>query len=115
LLTDERRHSPTDRALVHELTNWAGFYRGFLGDRDRARELVTRAETIVRNCCGDASPMMEPVLQERVWLEAPVGQAANIPYLEQLRALRVSIYGEGSRQVEQTTHDLAVANAKAGR
>jgi hypothetical protein len=115
LLTDERRYSSADRALVHELTDWAGFYRGFLGDRDRARDLLTRAETIVRNCYGDASPMMEQVLQERVRLEAPAGQAASIPYLEQLRALRVSIYGEGSRGVEQTTHDLAVANAKAGR
>jgi hypothetical protein len=112
LLRDERRYSPTDRALVRELTDWAGFYRGFLGDRDRARDLLTRAETIVRNCCGDASPMMEPVLQERVWLEAPAGQAASIPYLAQLRALRVSIYGEGSREVDQTTHDLAAANAK---
>jgi hypothetical protein len=59
--------------------------------------------------------MMEPVLQERVWLEAPAGQAASLPYLAQLRALRVSIYGEGSREVEQTTHDLSAANAKAGR
>ena len=115
LLTDKRRYSPTDLALVRELTDWAGFYRGFLGDRGRARDLLTRAETIVHNCCGDASPMMEPVLQERVWLEAPAGQAASIPYLAQLRALRVSIYGEGSRQVEETTHDLAAADAKAGK
>jgi hypothetical protein len=115
LLTDERRYSPDDRALVRELTDWAGFYRGFLGNRDRARDLLIRAETIVRNCCGDASPMMEPVLQERVWLEAPAGQAANIQYLAQLRALRVTIYGEGSREVEQTTHDLATATTKAGR
>ncbi len=115
LLTDERRYSTTDRALVRELTDWAGFYRGFLGDRARARDLLARAETIVLKCCVDASPMMEPVLQERIWLEAPAGQAASIPYLEQLRALRVSIYGEGSRQVEQTTHELTAANAKAGR
>jgi len=115
LLTDERRYSSDDRALVRELTDWAGFCRGFLGDRVRARDLLTRAETIVRNCCGDVSPMMEPVLQERVWLEAPARQAASLPDLEQLRALRVSIYGEGSRQVEQTTHELAEANAKAGR
>jgi tetratricopeptide (TPR) repeat protein len=115
LLTDERRYSPTDRALARELTDWAGFYRGLLGDRDRARDLLTRAETIVGNCCGVVSPMMEPVLQERVLLEAPAGQAASIPYLEQLRALRVSIYGEGSRQVEETTHELVAATAKAGR
>jgi len=115
LLADERRYSSDDRALVRELTDWAGFYRGFLGKRDRARDLLTRAETIVRNCCGAVSPTMEQVLQERAWLEAPPGQAASIPYLEQLRALRVSIYGEGSRQVEQTTRDLAVANARAGK
>jgi len=115
LLTDKRRYSPDDRDLAHELTDWAGFYRGFLADRDRARDLLTRAETIVRKCCGDASPIMEQVLQERVWLEAPAGQAANLAYLEQLRALRVSIYGEGSRQVEQTTRDLAAADAKAGK
>ncbi len=115
LPTDKRRYSPADRDLAHELTDWAGFYRGFLADRDRARDLLTRAETIVHNCCGDASPMMEAVLQERAWLEAPAGQAASIPYLEQLRALRVSIYGGGSRQVEQTTRDLAAAEAKAGK
>ena len=115
LLTDERLYLPADQALARELTDWAGFYRGFLGDRHRARDLLMRAETIVRNCCGDVSPMMEPVLQERVWLEAPAGQAASIPYLAQLRALRVSIYGEGSREVAQTTRDLAVANEKAGR
>src|ERR1700730_18832422 len=84
LLADERRYSSDDRALVRELTDWAGFYRGFLGERDRARDLLTRAETIVRNCCGAVSPTMEQVLQERAWLEAPPGQAASIPYLEQL-------------------------------
>jgi hypothetical protein len=114
VLRDDRRHSPDDRTLAHDLTDWAGFYRG-LGERDRAGDLLTRAETIARNCCGAASPMMEPILQERAWLEAPAGQAAGIPYLEQLRALRVSIYGEGSRQVEQTTGDLATANAGAGK
>lgn len=115
LLADDRRHSPDDRALARDLTDWAGFYRGQLGERDRARDLLTRAEAIVRNCCGAVSPMMEPVLQERAWLEAPAGQAVSIPYLEQLRTLRMSIYGEGSRQVEQTTRDLAAANARAGK
>jgi hypothetical protein len=53
------------------------------------------------------------VLQERAWLASTTnGQAASIPYLEQLRDLRASIYGVHSRQVEQTLHDLAEANSK---
>ena len=59
---------------------------------------------------------MEPVLQERAWLAAAMaGQAASIPYLEQLRAIQISIYGIRSRQVEQTTRDLAEAGGKADR
>jgi hypothetical protein len=60
--------------------------------------------------------MMEPLLQERAWLASTTdGQAAGIPYLEQLKALRASIYGVRSPQVEETNRDLAEANAKAGR
>jgi hypothetical protein len=102
--------------LARDLTDWANFYRGFLGQPDRAGDLLTRAETIVRSCCGTTSPMMEPVLQERASLAgATEGKAASIRYLEQLRDLRISIYGVHSRQVEQTTHDLAAAKAKGGQ
>jgi tetratricopeptide (TPR) repeat protein len=112
----ERGALPQDLTLARDLTDWANFYRGALGEPDRARDLLTRAQTIVRACCETTSPMMEPVLQERAWLAgATDGQAASIPYLEQLRDLRASIYGVHSRQVEQTTHDLAAAKAKAGQ
>lgn len=58
--------------------------------------------------------MMEPVIQERAWLAAATGgQGAGIPYLEQLRTLRVSIYGVRSQQVERTDRDIA--EAWAGR
>ena len=112
----ERGSLPYDLSLARDLTDWANFYRGALDQPDRAGDLLTRAETIVSTCCGTTSPMMEPVLQERVWLAgATNGQAASIPYLEQLRDLRTSIYGVHGRQVEQTIHDLAAANAKAGQ
>ena len=112
----ERGALPYDLSLARDLTDWANFYRGFLGQPDRAGDLLTRAETIVRTCCGTASRMMEPVLQERAWLAgATNGQAASIPYLEQLRDLRSSIYGLHSRQVEQTIRDLEEAKAKAGQ
>lgn len=108
-LRDDPRHT-------RDLTDWANFYRGALLQPDRARDLLTRAEAIVRTCCGASSPQMEPVLQERAWLAAAMaGEAASIPYLEQLRAIRIAIYGIQSRQVEQTDHDLAEANRKAGR
>lgn len=100
--------------LTSDLTGWVNFYRGQLGQPDRARDLLTRAETTVLACCGSASPWMEGVVQERAWLAAATdGEAAGIPYLEQLRDLRASIYGDNSRQVEQSTLDLAAAHARA--
>ena len=114
LLAAERGRLPDDLRLAQHLTDWANFYRGQLGQPDRARDLLTRAETIVRTCCGTSSPRMEPVIQERAWLAATTaGQAASIPYLEQLRAIRISNYGIQSHQVEQTDRDIA--EAKAGR
>ena len=59
---------------------------------------------------------MEGVLQERAWcVAAASGEAASLAYLEQLRELRVSIYGVDSQQVEMSTRELAAANARAGR
>jgi len=55
---------------------------------------------------------MEPLIQERAWLAAATaGQDASIAYLEQLRTIRISIYGIKSQQVEQTHHDIAEATA----
>jgi hypothetical protein len=114
LSSDERRRPAEDSRFTGNLTDWANFYRAALGRPDRAGDLLTRAETLVRACCGPASPRMEPVLQERAWLAAATdGEAAGIPYLEQLRDLRASIYGDNSRQVEQATLDLAAAHARA--
>jgi hypothetical protein len=113
-LSAEERRLPDDPGVAPYLTEWAGFYRGFLRQPDRAGDLLARAEAIVRTCCGTISREMEPVLQERAWLAiATTGQAAGIRYLEQLRTLRISIYGAQSRQVEQTTSEIARANAKA--
>jgi hypothetical protein len=93
-LSAEERRLPDVARVARYLTEWAGFYRGFLGQPDRAGDLLARAEAIVRTCCGTISREMEPVLQERAWLAiATTGQAAGIGYLEQLRTLRISIYG----------------------
>jgi hypothetical protein len=75
---DERRHLSDDVFLARDLTDWADFYR-MLGQPDRARDLLTRAETIVRNCCGAASPAMESVLQERVRMEHDLAAASARP------------------------------------
>ena len=94
LLADERGRSPEDLRFARHLTDWANFYRGMLVQPDRARDLLARADEIVRTCCGTSSPMMEPVIQERAWLAAATaGQAASIAYLEQRRTIRISIYG----------------------
>lgn len=115
VLAAERRSLDNPR-LARDLTDWANFYRGMLGQPDRARDLLTRAEAIMLTCCGTVSPEIEPVLQERAWLAAAMaGQAASLPYLEQLRAIRISIYGVRSRQVEQTNHEMTEANGKAVR
>ncbi|HEV3196265.1 MAG TPA: tetratricopeptide repeat protein [Bryobacteraceae bacterium] len=112
---DERRGWSETPAFINELTDWANFYRGQLGNLDRAGDLLTRAVMIVRACCGVDSPRLETVLQERAWLQAARdGEAAGIPFLEQIRDLRASIYGDNSRQVEQATLDLAEAYARAG-
>ena len=56
-----------------------------------------------------------PVLQERAWLaSATAGQAASIPYLEKSAPSESLSIGAQSRQVEQTTSDIAKANGKAG-
>jgi beta-lactamase regulating signal transducer with metallopeptidase domain len=111
----EERRLP-DGVAVFDLTNWANFYRGQLQQPDRALDLLTQAEAMVRTCCGTASPQMEPVVRERAWLaEAMAGKAASVPYLEQLRSVQTSLYGVQSRQVEQTDRYLAEANRKASR
>ena len=66
LLSEERFGD--DARIVGNLTDWANFYRGSLGLTDRARDLLDRAEAMVRTCCGAASPRMERVLEERAWL-----------------------------------------------
>ncbi|MDQ1474115.1 MAG: hypothetical protein QOJ99_5595 [Bryobacterales bacterium] len=115
LSAGERRMKDSPR-LVRHLTDWANFYRGMLGQKDRAGDLLTRAEAIVRACCGIVSLEMQPVLQERAWLEDSIaGPAASIPYLEQMRTLQISLYGARSQAVEQTNRELAKANARLGR
>lgn len=87
-----------------------------LGQPGRAGELLARAEAVVHNCCGSMSPPMEPVLQERAWLAAATrGEAASIPYPEQLRELRISVYGARSQEAEQNTLDIAKAKGQADR
>ena len=114
-LSAEERRLPDVPRVARYVTEWAGFYRGFLGQPDRAADLLARAEAIVRTCCGTISREMEPVLQERAWLAiATTGQAAGIRYLEQLRTLRISIYGAHSGQVEQTTSEIAKVKGTAG-
>jgi len=44
-----------DLSLARDLTDWANFYRGALGQPDRTGDLLMRAETIVRACCGTTS------------------------------------------------------------
>ncbi len=60
--------------------------------------------------------MMEAILHERAWLVAAGGGdgagAAGILILEQLRTLRISIYGLQSRQVEQVNREIAEARAR---
>jgi tetratricopeptide (TPR) repeat protein len=116
LVSSERLHSPDDPDLASDLVDWANFYRGILGQPDRARGLLSRAEAIVRACCGEGSARMESILQERGWLaDATGGDAARIPYLVQLRDLRVSIYGLHSRQTADVEEDLAATRKKLGR
>jgi hypothetical protein len=115
LVSSQRRHSPDDARLVMDLVDWANFYRGVLLQTDHARELLTRAEAIVRACCGEGSRRMESILQERGWLAgATGGDAARIPYLVQLRDLRVAIYGLHSHQVAASEEELATARQRTG-
>lgn len=76
VLADERRHLSDDVFRARDLTDWVGFYR-MLGQPDGARDLLTRAETIARNCWGATSPAMEAVLPERARIEHDLA-AANV-------------------------------------
>lgn len=109
----ENRLRSDDPRLASALGDWAGFYRGHLGLLPQADELLSRAEGIVRECCGTASPHMEPLLQERAWMAA-AGTAARMRGLEELRDFRASVFGSNSRPVEQSTRDLAASHAESG-
>jgi tetratricopeptide (TPR) repeat protein len=110
---EENRLRSDDPRLAYALADWAGFYRGHLALLPQAEVLLSRAERIVRECCGTASPHMEPLLQERAWMAA-AGTAARIRGLEELRDFRASIYGSNSRPVEESTRDLAASHAESG-
>jgi len=111
---EENRLRSDDPRLASALTDWAGFYRGHLGLLPQADILLSRAEGIVRECCGMATPHMEPLLRERAWMAA-AGSAARIRGLEDLRDFRASVYGSNSRPVEDSTRDLAVSYRESGQ
>lgn len=89
--------------LTSDLTGWAGFYRYALGQPDRTRDLLTRAETTMLACCGTASPWMEGVVQERAWLAAATDGDAPAP-----RSM-ATVAGKWNK----STLDLAAAHERA--
>lgn len=111
---EENRLRSDDPRLAYALADWAGFYRGHLGLLPQADILLSRAERIVRECCGMATPHMEPLLLERARMAAP-GSAAHIRGFEDLRDFRASIYGSNSRPVEDSTCDLAASYRESGQ
>jgi tetratricopeptide (TPR) repeat protein len=115
LQREENRTRADDPRSAYWLVDWASFYRGQLGSVSRADELVTRAEMIVRECCGLTSPQMEPALQERAWMAISVGPAARFKALEELREFRAAVYGGNSLPVEESTRELAASYAESGQ
>jgi tetratricopeptide (TPR) repeat protein len=111
---EENRLRSDDPRLAYALADWAGFYRAHLGLLPQADILLSRAEGIVRECCGMATPHMEPLLRERAWMAA-AGSAARIRGLEDLRDFRASVYGGNSRPVEDSTRDLAASYRESGQ
>lgn len=111
---EENRLRSDDPRLAYALADWAGFYRAHLGLLPQADILLSRAEGIVRECCGMATPHMEPLLRERAWMAA-TGSAARIRGLEDLRDFRASVYGSNSRPVEDSTRDLAASYRESGQ
>jgi tetratricopeptide (TPR) repeat protein len=112
---EESRTRPDDPRSAYSLVDWASFYRGQLESVSRAAELITRAEMIVRECCGMTSPQMEPVLRERAWMAISLGPAAHFKALEELRDFRAAIYGSNSWPVEESTRELATSYAESGQ
>ena len=115
LQREENRTKADDPRSAYWLVDWASFYRGQLESVPRADELVTRAEMIVRECCGLTSPQMEPVLQERAWMAVSAGPAARFKALEELRDFRAAVYGSNSLPVEESTRELAASYAESGQ
>ena len=115
LQREENRTRSGDPRSAYSLVDWAGFYRGQLGSVSRADELVTRAEMIVRKCCGLTSPQMEPVLRERAWMAISVGPDAHFKALEELRDFCAAVYGSNSWPVEESTRELAASYAESGQ
>lgn len=109
----ENRLRSDDPRLASALGDWAGFYRGHLGLLPQADELLSRAERIVRECCGTTSPRWEPLLRERAWMAA-AGTPARVRGLADLRDFRASVYGSNSRPVEQSMCELATSYAEGG-
>jgi tetratricopeptide (TPR) repeat protein len=112
---EENRTRSNDPRSAYSLVDWAGFYRGQLESISRADELVTRAEMIIRECCGLISPQMEPVFRERAWMAISVGPASHFKALEELRDFRASVYGSNSWPVEESTLEPAASYAESGQ
>jgi hypothetical protein len=109
------RQGANDPRWSYSMVDWANFYRGQLGDRDTAVALLDKAEGLIRACCGEISPRLEPLLRERAWMQATGANEAGIAGLEHLRDFQISVYGAGNQAVEETTQQLADLHARLGK
>jgi hypothetical protein len=109
------RQGANDPRWSYSLVNWANFYRGQLDDRETAAALLDKAERLIRACCGEKSPRLEPLLRERAWMQAAGGNETQIAGLEHLRDFQISVYGGGNQAVEETTLQLAELHARLGK
>lgn len=109
------RQSADDPRWSYSLVDWANFYRGQLDDRDTAVALLVKAERLIRACCGEKSPRLDPLLRERAWMQVAGVNESGIAGLEHLRDFQVSVYGAGNQAVEETTVQLAELQARLGK
>jgi hypothetical protein len=108
------RQGADDPRWSYSLAAWANFYRWQLDDRDTAAALLDKVEGLIRACCGEKSPRLEPLLRERAWIQGAGANESGIEGLYHLREFQISVYGAGNQTVEETILQLAELHAQLG-
>lgn len=108
----QREGLDSDPRFAASMADWAAFYASQLEDRARARVILQNARNLILDCCGENSSKLEPIMREGSFINE--NPAAVIAGMQRLRDFQISVFGANSRNVEETTMQLARWSSDSG-